>query len=307
MSRQRRTDVMSAQDSTLNRSPRPRELQDWLNFHLYHPLSWRIANRLVPTSVTPNMVSIAGMLCVFAAAAAYATPGWPVPALVGMLLHMTWHVVDGADGDLARLTGRTSPRGEMVDGVCDYLGHIALYVVLALLLSAQIGVFAWMLAVASGASRAAQSNHFEVQRRQYQWWAYGTPWLRHAPAREFADNTAFSAFYAYYFAMAKVLSRRAQAVDAALAAAVGDPARIRGIQAIVRGKAGDLLPRLQLLGANWRTIAIGLSMLADSALYFFLFEAVFLNLVLLHSVRRYDAALARLREDIDRLPASTSR
>ncbi len=32
------------------------------------------------------------------------------PALAGMVLHMTWHVVDGVDGDhLARLTGRSGP------------------------------------------------------------------------------------------------------------------------------------------------------------------------------------------------------
>ena len=51
------------------------------------------------------------------------------------------HVVDGADGDLARLTGRSSPIGEMVDGLCDYLSHIVLYLVLGWWLSGTGGTF----------------------------------------------------------------------------------------------------------------------------------------------------------------------
>ena len=43
--------------------------------------------------------------------------------------------------DLARLTGKASPTGELVDGVCDYSAHVVLYVVLAaMLVSARLGV-----------------------------------------------------------------------------------------------------------------------------------------------------------------------
>ena len=37
---------------------RPRELQDPLNFYFYHPLARRLARLLVPTPVSPNMVSV---------------------------------------------------------------------------------------------------------------------------------------------------------------------------------------------------------------------------------------------------------
>ena len=121
------------------RPQRPRELQDALNFHLYHPLAWQLARRLANTPVSPNMVSLAGGALVVAAAVAYAQPWWPISALLGLAFHMGWHVLDGADGDLARITGKSSPMGEMVDGLCDYLSHIVLYLVLGALLAAQIG------------------------------------------------------------------------------------------------------------------------------------------------------------------------
>src|SRR6218665_1492336 len=109
---------------------RDRELQDALNFHIYHPLSRRLAVRLAGTRITPNQVSVAGAACVVAAAISYIQPGWPWPALIGMALHLIWHVIDGADGDLARLTGRSGPLGEIVDGICDYASHIVLYLML---------------------------------------------------------------------------------------------------------------------------------------------------------------------------------
>ena len=143
---------------------RPRELEDWLNFHIYHPLAWRLALRLARTPLTPNMVSVIGAMCIWAAALAYAQPGWPLPALVGMLLHMSWHVVDGADGDLARITGRVSPIGEMVDGICDYVGHIVLYLVLGWLLASLAGIALGVVVGLSATVRAYLQPMLEFVR-----------------------------------------------------------------------------------------------------------------------------------------------
>ena len=161
---------------------RPRELQDGLNRFIYHPLSARLARLLRPTGVSPNAVSVAGCLLIWAAAWAYSQLAWPHGVLLGLSFHMLWHVVDGADGDLARLTGKASPLGELVDGVCDYCGHAVLYVALAAMLDDEIGLSAWPLAFAAAASHAAQTNHAETQRRSYLWWAYGIPWIKHAKA-----------------------------------------------------------------------------------------------------------------------------
>ena len=146
------------------RPRRARELQDSLNHHLYHPLAWRLARALAPTPVTPNMVSVAGGLFVVAAGVVYWRAPvwglvWPWAPLLGMLLHMTWHVVDGADGDLARLTGRSSPLGELIDGICDYASHIVLYVLLVIVLAPALGWgWAWFWALAAGASHVAPAS-----------------------------------------------------------------------------------------------------------------------------------------------------
>lgn len=290
---------------TATRPARPRELQDALNFYLYHPLAWQLARLLARTPLTPNMVSVIGGGFVIAAAAAYALPGWPGPALLGMALHMTWHVVDGADGDLARMTGRSSPIGEMVDGVCDYLSHVVLYLTLGYLLSRGMGpdgsggwaAWGWMWAAAIG--HIVQANHVEVQRRQYQWWVYGTPWLRlNHTADSATGKSVFGTAVSFYLALATGMTPHALRIDEAVSAAGADPERLSAIRAAARAEAGPLLKLLKVLGPNPRAIVLGLAMLAGSPLWYFIYQAVVLNLLLVVSVIAHNAAAKRIASRI---------
>jgi phosphatidylglycerophosphate synthase len=289
------------------RPQRPRELQDPLNYYLYHRLSWRLALLLARTPVTPNMVSVFGMVFVLGAAAVYAQPWWPYSALFGMALHMTWHVVDGADGDLARMTGRASPKGEAIDGFCDHASHVVLYVVLAWLLDRQIGHAAWLVATVAGVSHAFQTNHVEVQRRQYQWWVYGVPWLRNTfRARETRSGPrgVLAALVALYLHVASGMTPHALKIDAAIARADGrDPVELARIRALIRGEAPPLLRLCLWLGPNPRAIVLGLAMLAGSPIWFFLYQAVWMNLLLAVSVVRHNQAARRIAARIGDRPA----
>lgn len=270
---------------------KPRELQGFLNRTLYHPAARRFAAWLVPTPVTPNMVSIAGAVMVATAGVLYAKVGTPFAVAAGFLVHLLWHVVDGADGDLARMTGRASPRGEVVDGMCDYLGHCALYVLLATTLDDSLGATAWVLAVGAGASRIAQSVFAESSRRSYQWWAYGVPWIQHDRS---AATGVGGALTRLYLAASGVLTGATVKVNALVASAAVDPAERQRIARLARRSGRALLELPAVLGANPRTIILGLSMIAGSPVWFFLVEATVLNVVLVAGVVRQHAQCRRL-------------
>ncbi|MFT4025341.1 MAG: CDP-alcohol phosphatidyltransferase family protein [Novosphingobium sp.] len=282
------------------RPQRKRELQDSLNHYLYHPLAWQLARLLAKTPITPNMVSVIGAMFVIGAGIAYAQPWGTAGAALGMALHMTWHVVDGADGDLARMTGRSSPIGEMVDGLCDYLSHVVLYLILGWLLSHQYGNASWWLTVIAGLSHALQSNHVEVQRRQYQWWYYGTPWIRHSHGEQDAATRkgVFGWLVSLYLAAATGMTPYAARIDEVAEAAATDPALRERLHAAVRAEARPLLQFLKVLGPNPRAIVLGLSMLAGSPLYYMLYQAVALNLLLAVSVVLHNRAAKRMAAEI---------
>ncbi len=281
------------------RPVRPRELQDPLNHFFYHPLAWQLAKLLARTPATPNMVSVFGGLLVVAAGIAYAQPGpliYPWSALLGLALHMGWHIVDGADGDLARITGRASPIGEMVDGICDYSSHIVLYFILGWLLQLQIGWVSWPIMVAAGLSHIVQSNHVEVQRRSYQWWVYGVPWLKttHASQDATTRGSGLGALAAAYLRLAAGVTPYSAAIDTAVEQAQQDPGRLTAIRSSIRAEMPPLMLVWKFLGPNPRAIVLGLSMLAGSPLWYFIYQAVVLNILLVVSVTAHNAAWRRL-------------
>ena len=298
------TAATAASGRSPKRPQRPRELQDPLNHYLYHPLAWQLARGLARTPVTPNVVSVFGALMVVLAGVAYAQPWYPWSAALGMALHMSWHVVDGADGDLARLTGRASPIGEMVDGLCDYLSHVVLYLILGWLLTSHAaatggfwgGWHGWTLMLAAGISHAIQANHVEVQRRQYQSWVYGTPWLRssHSSADSKTGQSWARGLVSLYLGLASGMTPHALRIDAAVEAATGDPARLQRIADAVRAESPPLLMLCKVLGPNPRAVILGLSMLAGGPLWYFLYQTFVLNALLALSVSRHNAAARRI-------------
>lgn len=282
------------------RPPRPAELEDWLNGRLYHPLAWRLAKRLAATRITPNMVSAAGAAAIMLAAAAYGMLAWPLGAALGLALHMGWHVLDGADGDLARLTGRSSPHGELVDGICDYAGHIVLYVTLGHLAAQQIGTMGWALMWAAGASRVVQAAHYEGTRRQYQLAVYGTPWMASAPPPPGRGGRRHP-LVVYYLWLTGWIVPHSQALSAAIA----DAAHREAVREAMRASGKALLGRMSLLSANYRTLAVGAAMLAGGPQWYFLFEITLLGLMLLASLVRVRRVLGTVLDQAG--PASTSR
>jgi phosphatidylglycerophosphate synthase len=275
------------------RKRHPREMEDWLNFHIYHPLANRLAGLLVPTPVTPNMVSFAGWVLIVAAAFLYTGLAWPVSVVLAFPIHALWHVFDGADGVLARRTGKSSPIGELVDGVCDYTGHIILYVALAVFLNDQwIGGWAWALAAFSGVSRILQSNHSESQRRTYLWRVYGVPWLKNAYAagggtleKRGLFTRIFEPGARLYVAIAAATNKYSDQIEALIERADSLPEGRQRVNRLCRRTQRFPLKVQTLLGPNIRTVALGASMLAGSPLWYFLFELVPLNLLLVWSKR----------------------
>ena len=285
---------------------RPVELQDPLNRFVYHPLAARLARLLMPTGISPHWVSVGSALCLLAATWSFVMLAPPANWSIGLGFMLLWHIVDGADGDLARMTGRASATGELVDGVCDYFGNTVMYFAFAFWLDDTLGGWAWALAWSAGASHVVQTNHSETQRRLYQWRVYGREWLRSAADSGdavFRRQNWFTRWFGFwavgYVWLSKRMTPSANPIDEALAAA--SPERAQRIRAIIRRRTRTALIVQKALGGNPKTFIIAASIALGGPLYYFLATLVPLNLILLGSIlyhksieRRIAAAIRAL-------------
>jgi CDP-diacylglycerol--glycerol-3-phosphate 3-phosphatidyltransferase len=94
-------------------------------------LSHAVARPLVRAGVSPDAVTVAGLLLALATTVPAAAGGrW---ALAAVLLVAVSGLVDNLDGAVAVMTGRTTRRGFVLDSVCDRLADAAYVTALWLL------------------------------------------------------------------------------------------------------------------------------------------------------------------------------
>ena len=85
---------------------------------LNRPLSTRISRRLVNYPITPNQISLYSFLFSILAAGLIALGGYPALFLGGVLAQFA-SVIDGCDGEVARLKFQSSDYGKWLDAVLD--------------------------------------------------------------------------------------------------------------------------------------------------------------------------------------------
>ena len=277
------------------------ELEDWLNRRLYHPASWRLAKILARTPVTPNAVSVMAGACVVGAACLYAISSAPAALWGALGLMMAWHVVDGADGDLARMTGRVSELGEIIDGACDYLSHFVLYGVLAVIMAREWGIGGFVLMGAVGCARAIQTVFYETQRRQYLWWCRGVTWLRIAVQSAPAKPPALQWAARCYLAFGSRLAGGGERIDTQLARIAPDCKA--DAQALIQRRILPQVQRLWPLSSNYRSLVIGGAMIAGRPEWIIAFELVALSLVMIAMMGSMRRAIADVADQIGAMSA----
>ena len=106
--------------------------------YVHRPCARPLVRLLARLAVTPNAVTLTGLLVGVMAAWQfwYATP---YSALLGLLLYFVQAVVDHVDGALARLTGQASRFGRWLDVSVDTVTDVLIFVGMAVTTAARSG------------------------------------------------------------------------------------------------------------------------------------------------------------------------
>ncbi len=117
--------------------------------HVERPVSLQISRRLAQTAITPNqmsLISIAAGIC----GGPFFLSARPSLQTIGALMFLAHSILDGCDGELARLKFQESRWGGVLDFWGDNVVHVAIFACMALGWSRSAGA-AWPLLLGAAA------------------------------------------------------------------------------------------------------------------------------------------------------------
>jgi phosphatidylglycerophosphate synthase len=129
-------------------------------------ISIPISRQLIKFPITPNMVSLFTLGVSFAAGASYAMGGY-WNTLLGAVLSVWASILDGCDGEVARLKLQASDFGCWLETACDYLYYLFIFAGMAIGLergSGNSAFWAWGAALLVGAAFTILIAWFERSR-----------------------------------------------------------------------------------------------------------------------------------------------
>jgi len=269
---------------TRGTSIRDQDIEELSNKVLIHPISDALAEKLAPMGVHPNWISVLGLLSGLIAAYAFAHPAWAGSEWVGLGFMLAWHIFDGADGQIARLTGKSSNVGKIVDGLADYSVFGSIYIVLAWLGSAEMGQTAWLIGIAAAISHAVQAANYERQREKYQAWMTDKDDENPNSQRKKLNGNGgklASLLDKIYSRVQQIMDRDRQSREK-LSQMQQLPRQDKDtVRAEYRRRFAPQIHLWSLLSANMHTLAIFLFALLGDGWDYFLFEIIGLNLLLI--------------------------
>jgi len=103
-----------------------KDTEGFMSRHVERAISLALTRHLVRTSITPNAMTLVSLAIGLAAAPLFlsSTPGWQ---LAGALLFLLHSILDGCDGEIARLKFLESPGGAALDFWGDNTVHVAVF------------------------------------------------------------------------------------------------------------------------------------------------------------------------------------
>lgn len=126
-------EIKKKYQSTLKSS----ETEDWLDYRVVRPLCYFLSVFFAKLGIHPNAVTIASMFigagcCFLFAHGSYYYEGWHGLWLniIAILLLCVADLLDCTDGQLARLTGKKSRLGRILDGMAGFTWFVPIYVAL---------------------------------------------------------------------------------------------------------------------------------------------------------------------------------
>ncbi|MBF0299160.1 MAG: CDP-alcohol phosphatidyltransferase family protein [Oligoflexia bacterium] len=154
-------------------SIKSRDTEEKLDLYFYRPFGFLIAKVANFFNMTPTMLSVFGLISGVVGGFCFLDPNNKINLIIGILLFILAGVFDSSDGQLARISGKSTPLGLILDGICDNIVFITIYLCAAYSFVDIYGPLIYLLAVLGGISHSFQSAILDFYHREYLYFGCG--------------------------------------------------------------------------------------------------------------------------------------
>lgn len=140
---------MNKKQNKLQSTFKSQDTEEWLDIHFTRPLGLMWANFFNKFNAHPNVITILSIILGGTAGVMFYFPDL-THTLIGILLLIWANLYDSADGQLARMTGKKTLWGRILDGFAGDVWFFSIYVAISLRLMPEWGVWIWLLCAFDG-------------------------------------------------------------------------------------------------------------------------------------------------------------
>ena len=304
-----------AENKKLAATFKSQDTEEWLDIHFTRPLGLVWANFFNRFGVHPNVVTVLSIILGAAAGFLFYFDSLALN-VAGILLLIWANLYDSADGQLARMTGKKTRWGRILDGFAGDVWFFAIYAAIALRLTPQWGVWIWLLAAFSGfVCHAKQCQLADYYRNIHLYFLKGESGSELDNAAKLSEEfrslswkqdgawKLFLFFYRNYTRSQEQLTPAFQRFRKAMSQRFGTalPASLR--QDFRRGSL-PLMKWANILTFNTRAIVLYASLLCGLPWIYLVFEVTVMNVLFFYMRARHEGLCRRLTDNLDQYEAT---
>ena len=149
------------------------DTEEKLDLILYRPLGFIIAKISRVLRLTPTMLSIFGLISGFVAAYYFLHPFSKSALILASIYFVLSGIFDSADGQLARIANQSTKLGLILDGICDSIVTIAVYIACSMPLLMKYGTGFTIIIFLALYMHSIQCAILDFYHREYLFFGYG--------------------------------------------------------------------------------------------------------------------------------------
>lgn len=270
------------------------DTEEFIDIHFYRPIGYRWALFFNKFGVSPNSITIASIFIGIAAGICFYYQNLIIN-VVGMVLLIWANSYDSADGQLARMTGKKTPLGRILDGFSGDLWFISIYAAICLRLTPDWGIWIWILAAITGFFHSKQAAMADYYRNIHLLFLKGKAGSELSYSPTLKENykklswkkdfiyKLFETFYINYTVGQEMLTPNFQKMMNIIRTQYRDEAPA-WFRTEFREKSLPLMKYTNMLSFNTRVIALFISLFLDMPWLYFVFELTVLNGMLVYMI-----------------------